>query len=374
MKIKISNRHRIILTTLWLATCSIDFTLAEDTPPPAATEAQTAEPPAAITTVPRTEPSPQASLLADLSNELKNAETEILNLEAGDDKFVAYYHNRSGALSHGGIIFFPNDYTHPNWPIFIEPLRTGLSDFGWSTLAVSLPEPVILAKPIRTRPSLKAIRVKPPTEAQDTAALPADKSTTLAPPAPSENPVLQSSESYTRIIQRGITAVQVLQQKEIDQFVLVGIGTGATWATALALDLQAQSNVNLLIINAEQSLDISAPQLLELIPKLKLTTIDLYSSNPNSSSNTSGITADLRIKTARRNSLNNYHQSRLPMTTNTIQGQDWLVRYTRGLLETYIVKAEKETTLIPPSAPSAPSINQAPGMPPLNSTKKTDPI
>ncbi len=395
----------MILTLLWLASGGITSTLAEDTP---AGDTQTStQPPETlpeITTANRIEPDKQSSLLADVSKELMNSETEILYLKAGEDNFEAYYRNRSGAQSHGGIIFFPDDFTHPNWPIFIEPLRTGLSEFGWSTLAIPLPAPVTRANPIRTLPSLKAIRSQPPTDTENSTATPESATpteqntianTTPATPLPATQesesesepePEVerQSSEAYQQIIQRGITAVQALQQKGIDRFILAGAGTGATWATALALDLQAQANIHLLIINAQQSPDISAPKLLNLIPELKITTVDIYTDNPGSSSRSHKSYSRLRLETAQRNNLNssnnlnnshnshNYHQSRLPATSNTRQGQEWLIRYTRGLLETYIVKAEKEA--IPTPSTPAPSINQPPGTPVLPQNKQANPI
>ena len=172
-------------------------------------------------------------------------------------------------------------------------------------------------------------------------------------------------------MQRGITAIQALQQKGIKQFVLVGVGTGATWATALALNLQTQTDLDLLIINPAQSQDISAPRLLDLIPDLKITILDIYNEAPSNATTHQKHDAKLRINQAHRNKLNNYHQSRLPVTSNTIQGQEWLVRHTRGLLETYIVNMEKEA-LAPPSTPT-PAVNQRPGIPSPNA-KQTNPI
>ncbi|SFF95392.1 DUF3530 family protein [Neptunomonas qingdaonensis] len=390
MKIKTPNYRLMILSLLWLISGGVTSSFAEETP---AGDTQTPAPPTETIKANRIVPDKQASLLADVSKELMSSETEILDLNAGEDNFKAYYRNRSGALSHGGIIFFPDDYTHPNWPIFIEPLRTGLSEFGWSTLAIPLPAPVTRANPIRTLPSLKAIRSQPSTDTEDSTATPESTTpieqnttanTTPTTPLPasqeseseSESEVeRQSSEAYQQILQRGMTALQALQQKGMDRFILAGAGTGATWATALALDLQAQANMSLLIINAQQSPDISAPKLLDLIPELELTTLDIYTDNPGSSSRSHKSYSRLRLETARRNNLtniNNYHQSRLPATSNTLQGQEWLIRYTRGLLETYIVKAEKEAISIP-STP-APSINQPPGTPVPPQNKQANPI
>ena len=378
MKTKTLNAHIVTLTLLWSICTSTTSVLAEDAPKDGS---QTSAPSTNTVKPNRVEPNKQTSLLADLSKELEDSETDILSLKAGEDNFDTYYRNTSGAISHGGIVFFPDDFTHPNWPIFIEPLRTGLSEFGWSTLAIPLPPPITPANPSRTLPSLKAINSQPSSDIEDltppapTSSLEqttATATTPTTPPLTNQESEPLSSEAYQQIIQRGITAVQALQQKGVDRFILAGAGSGATWATALALNLQAQLNINLLIINAEQSSDISAPKLLDLIPELKITTLDIHSSPPKSAFNTHSSSAELRIKTARRNNVNNYHQSRLPATSSTPQGQEWLIRYTRGLLETYIIKAEKDAIVIP-SAP-APSINQQPGTPSPLQKKPTDPI
>lgn len=365
MKNKTLNCRPLILTLLWFISGGITSTLAEDTP---TDEHQTPVQSTNTEKPNRIEPDTQTALLVDLSKELTFSETEILSLKSADDNFDAYYRTSSNAQTHRGIIFIPDDFTHPNWPIIIEPLRTGLTEFGWNTLAIPLPEPVTQAIPVRTLPSLKAIKAKVSTdEPKEITAEPA-KTSPDTPPAQLMNKAKQSPDAYQQIIQRGITAVQALQQKGMNQFIIAGIGTGATWATALAVNLQTQTDVNLLIINAAQSQDISAPTLLTLIPELKLTTLDIYTSNPKSTSRSNKAPSTLRLEKARRNNLNNYHQSRLPATSNTRQGEEWLIRYTRGLLETYIAKVEKDAISIPST--QTPATNQPPGMPPAPPQKK----
>ena len=317
----------------------------------------------------RIEPNPQQSLLIDLSRIQNNQNAEVIQLNTDSDKFDAFYKESSGAITHGGVIILPDDRTHPKWPLITNPLRVGLTDFGWSTLAIALPPPVTPNHPIRTLPSLKVIKNNPlksegepvePTALDESIATPAiaKESKTTDSPIP---------QTYNNIMQRGTAAIQALQQKGINRIVLIGTGTGATWAAALAAKWQDQANFKLIIINAEQSSDISAPALLELIPELTLTTLDMYSANPKNASTTQKQQPRQRIETARRNQLNNYHQSRLPKITNKLPGQEWLVRYTRGLLTTYVINAEEKVINTPPAPP--PSTNQQPG-----ARKKQTPI
>jgi hypothetical protein len=378
MKMTISKHHITLTSALWIMSSVSSFVLAEDQPANSdlasetTSTAQPAEAPELSPQPPRVEPKPRMALLADLSDDLMDPETQIIPLNAGDDKFDAFYRDRSGAILHGGIIFFHDDRTHPTWPIILNPLRTGLTDYGWATLAIPLPAPVTADNPIRTLPSLKLIKIQPAKTSEENAANVSpdtEQSGTAEPsataPAEAQTPEAQkapqSSDRYKRIMQRGITAVQALQQKQIDRIVLVGAGTGATWAAALATNLQGQTNIKLLMIDAKQSDDISAPTLLALIPELKVTTLDMYSALPRSFNNSYAQPHELRIKEARRHSLDNYHQSRLPNIATTLSGQPWVVRYTRGLLETYIIKAEKDNP-VTPSTP-APQINQQPGSP-----------
>jgi len=364
MKTKTYKIYYIFIPVLWLLAGFSQPTWSQEDPNPESPNlalSDSAATPVLQTNQPRTEPSPRATTLSDLTQTQQNLDTEVIQLSTGESAFDAFYKHSSTALIHGGIIIFPDDRTHPNWPIITNPLRVGLSNYGWETLALSLPQPTTLANPLRTLPALKIIRDKPTTNEEEPLA-PASEQTTNPTTEEQSPPIEKTIKSETNkiIMQRGIAAIQYLQQKGMKRLVLIGAGTGASWATALAADLQDQANIKLLIINAEQSQDISAPKLLALIPKLTLTSLDLYSATPISITTRHKQEPRLRIETARRHKLNNYHQSRLPQITNTLSGQEWLVRYTRGLLKTHVINTEKEAINKGP-VKQIPSINQKPG-------------
>ncbi|MGY8870315.1 MAG: DUF3530 family protein [Pseudomonadales bacterium] len=361
MKTKTYKIYYIFLSTLWLIVSYNQPTWAQEVLNPAPTK-ETADdsntiPSPQTSSAQRIEPNPRASLLTDLSQTQQDPDTEIIQLGSDEDKFAAFYKQSSTAVIHGGAIIFPDDRTHPNWPIITNPLRVGLSNYGWATLALSLPQSSTNANPIRTLPSLKVIRDKTAASEPTPIASPSESTTPT-----SQGPNAETSsapENYKLIMRRGAAAIQALQQKGMKRFIIIGAGTGATWATALATNLQDQADIKLIIINAQQSQDISAPTLLDLIPELKTTSLDIYSAPPGHATKPNKQASRLRIETARRNNLSNYHQSRLPQITNTLSGQEWLLRYTRGLLITYVIKAE-EKAIKTPSKPT-PSINQKPG-------------
>ncbi|WP_028471254.1 DUF3530 family protein [Neptunomonas japonica] len=361
MKTKTYKIYYIFISTLWLVISYSQLSWAQEDPKPVLSKETTNDSSTTqqkqISTTLRSEPNPLASLLDDLSQTQQDADSEIIQLGSGENEFDTFYKESSTAPIHGGAIIFPDDRTHPNWPIITNPLRIGLSNYGWSTLALSLPQTIINANPIRTLPSLKIIRDKPeineasPQTPSSEGKTPDNQETTSkTSPTP---------ENHKLIMQRGTAAIQALQQKGIKRFVIIGVGTGATWATALATNLQDQTDIKLLIINAQQSQDVSAPTLLDLIPELKTISLDIYSAAPGHTTKLYKKASRLRIETARKSNLNNYHQSRLPQIANQLSGQEWLLRYTRGLLTTYIIKAEEQIINTHPKP--APSINQQPG-------------
>lgn len=361
MKTKTHKIYYIFISTLCLIISYSQSSWAQEDQKPVLAEETTNDssltPSTQKKSIPRSEPNPLNSLLTDLSQLQQDADSEIIQLGSGENEFHAFYKESSSAIIHGGAIIFPDDRTHPNWPIVTNPLRIGLSNYGWATLALSLPQTATNANPIRTLPSLKIIRDRSVADETDPPVTPSEnmaQSIQEATPKTDHSP-----ENYKLIMQRGAAAIQALQQKSIKRFVIIGVGTGATWATALADNLQDQADIKLLIINAQQSQDVSAPTLLDLIPKLKTISLDIYSAPPGHTIKPYKDASKLRIETARRHNLSNYHQSRLPQITNQLSGQEWLLRYTRGLLTTYIIKAEKQIINIP--LKPAPSINQQPG-------------
>ena len=316
---------------------------------------------------------PAAHSTRDLQQAPPDNATELIQLDGGDDPFVGFFRQQSGAVNLGGIILIADDQTHPLQNANLEALRKGLTEFGWATLSIPLPSPIQPLLPKRTLPALKPIKAhtpKPesPEQETETAATPPSEptdatvvETTPATNAPEETSeaTVHTSDRKERITNRGMAAINALQSRQISRFIILGSGSGGVWATALATALQENLDINLVLVDPTPSTDISAPDIRSLIPDLEITTLDLYSAAPSAEVGES-TPHRLRLMTARRENLGNYHQIRLPNTTQSPQGYNWLLRTVRGLLETYIINAEPSPKLKKPKAEPE-KANQPPG-------------
>ncbi len=335
---------------------------------------ETAQQPAPSIIERPTHTTPAAHSTRDLQQVPPDNATELIQLDGGDDPFVGFFRQQSGAVNLGGIILIADDQTHPLQNANLEALRKGLTEFGWATLSIPLPSPIQPLLPKRTLPALKPIKAhtpKPesPEQETETAATappsePTDATvveTTPATNAPEETSEanVHTSDRKERITNRGMAAINALQSRQISRFIILGSGSGGVWATALATALQENLDINLVLVDPTPSTDISAPDIHSLIPDLEITTLDLYSAAPSAEVGTS-TPHRLRLMTARRKNLGNYHQIRLPNTTQSPQGYNWLLRTVRGLLETYIINAEPSPKLKKPKAEPE-KANQPPG-------------
>jgi hypothetical protein len=60
-------------------------------------------------------------------------------LKAGDGDFLAIDTGSRTAETRGAVVLLHDRGAHPDWPDVIHPLRVGLPDAGWRTLAIQLP-------------------------------------------------------------------------------------------------------------------------------------------------------------------------------------------------------------------------------------------
>ena len=80
-------------------------------------------------------------------------EKEILQLELDEERqFIALAKEALSDQPKGRVLLLPADGHHPNWPEGLASLRTQLADYGWHTLALSLPVYQPLGPPQRTLP------------------------------------------------------------------------------------------------------------------------------------------------------------------------------------------------------------------------------
>ncbi len=84
---------------------------------------------------------------SDLSKELRMREQvaeyimdgDAVILNTGHHEFLSIYMEAEDLPAKGSIIVIHGRGFHPNWPTMVYPLRTGLSEYGWNTLAIQMP-------------------------------------------------------------------------------------------------------------------------------------------------------------------------------------------------------------------------------------------
>jgi len=86
----------------------------------------------------RSNPDPMREMLTALVAEVPAEEVVNLPLKE-DETFLALKKLSLSFKPKGQVLMLPGDRQHPNWPQGIAPLRQVLPEYGWTTLAVSLP-------------------------------------------------------------------------------------------------------------------------------------------------------------------------------------------------------------------------------------------
>jgi len=330
--------------------------------------------------LPRVEPDPEASLRQTLLNH-PDPSTQVVQLDTGKDneKMMGYLVTEASGNPQGNILLFPDERTHMDWPDNLHQLRTGLADYGWYTLAVFLPQPSQAPLPERTLPVLTAIRPAadtPPNDAEnsDSAATPEENTTTTEPTPSIEASTTKpdamqpkkeiNEEPYQELIFRlGRTGHEYLKaESDIERTIILGVGSGATWAAQYVQKYQEEQDLRLLLLDARNPKAKDAPNLLSILPEIKTTVIDMHHSPMRVTENSyTNNTPARRLKLARHKRMNYYHQSRLPQTRDNWKNDNpRLLKHVRGMINTYIIKAEQMRKNIDLPAEGQSSENEQP--------------
>ncbi|MEK1906744.1 MAG: alpha/beta hydrolase family protein [Pseudomonas sp.] len=231
------------------------------------------------TEVPRVPLDERTSAEADaLERQLPQAEQQ--QLQAGDEHFLALWKPANAAEATGVVILLPGAEETADWPTVIGPLRNKLTDAGWSTLSLTLPDspdaplpaailpqPIVVAPPVdaSAEPNQEKDATSEDKPAEDATAAPA------AEPAPAAPPVDPAIRVFARI-QAGIAYAE---QQGAQSIVLLGHGDGAYWAGLFLAEKKPPQVENLLTVAAHLPAG-QHPALEELIPGLKLATGDFF--------------------------------------------------------------------------------------------------
>ncbi|HOP15226.1 MAG: DUF3530 family protein [Chromatiaceae bacterium] len=64
---------------------------------------------------------------------------EAIYLDDGRSEFLAIETASADAASRKAVVVMHGTGVHPNWPTVVQPLRVGLTESGWHTLAIQMP-------------------------------------------------------------------------------------------------------------------------------------------------------------------------------------------------------------------------------------------
>ncbi len=102
-------------------------------------------------------------------------------LQAGDDSFLALWKPANTEAPEGAVIIVPGEAESPDWPDAVGPLRRKFPDVGWSSLSITMPDP------LDNTPGAREPDVAP-----------ADANAAKATEAPKENPKTPRRQQKTR--------------------------------------------------------------------------------------------------------------------------------------------------------------------------------
>ncbi|MCV6587957.1 MAG: alpha/beta hydrolase family protein [Marinobacterium sp.] len=276
----------------------------------------------------RAVPNPAAAIQTDLARTL-DPTTELIWLETGEEpKTLALSMPHNTAEKLGTVVILHDQRTSADWPELVSTLRKGLPDKGWATLSVQLPD--------APYPEIPARELKQAVETAIAGGTPPRDNNTSDENTQSDMP------TYSQQMGAISDAVFEMLQDNRQQRVVLGVGTGAVWATAMVRSReQSTRNLSLVLLDSRQPQHSQAPDLMTLLPELKSTTLDMY----HGSTLTRDIAAGPRNRKnlATREKMDNYHQTRLPLLPGDWKKRNqWVLSRVRGFMQTHIVDPAEE--------------------------------
>ena len=111
---------------------------------------------------------------------------EVMTLVAGETSFYGLFLRERSGSPQGGILILHDLEQHGHWPTLVAPLREGLTEHGWTTLAIELP--TALGQPLPARSNSAVTTLPPaPTSTPATGTDPNENDTTEAQPPEASN-------------------------------------------------------------------------------------------------------------------------------------------------------------------------------------------
>ncbi|BFM17813.1 alpha/beta hydrolase family protein [Maricurvus nonylphenolicus] len=347
-----------------------------DTPQETTQENQIPRSPAVIDPpVPDLEKRAMALLAAKASPE------SVVWLQALDEEFLALYEPDITGSPQGAVLILHAEGQHANWPNTIEVMRTTLPEYGWATLATTLPAPDRAPVPKRdlpTRPIKKKAAEAATTDSADKGTpaetakerpeteeiydsaengLSGGEATPIPAPGPNivdTDDIPVASPAEVRASQRIGAALTYLNDQGQFNIVLVGDGMGAARGGdfVMAIPPATPQTPNekpikpiraMVIINARNSVPASDIDLPKALFDPEIPTLDIYFGTDVRDP----AEAERRRKFARRQGFKVYQQLRLPeIANNRMLGENRLARRVRGFLSKHAKGAKVDNAIV----------------------------
>lgn len=287
----------------------------------------------------------------DLLRQQLPADTSVMTLEVGQQKFHALMQQPDRPDALGGILLLPDPDSGPDWARQSQALLIGLARRGWLTLALQPPTPDEVKLPERTLPVLQPVAASG--AAPSVPATPASNAASTAKPANANTP--PPPPFAQRLQERLDQAIQELGNQKVPRLVLLAFGRAAPWAAEYAVK-HPQQKIQLVLLDALPDSNDKAPALSKLWQGLVDThVIDVYHLTlpyyPSAAPD-----ARMRREQARRQRMKLFHQVILPQSFDGWQpDMPWLVASINGALKSQILEpAQKQAPKPPPLVQTAP--------------------
>lgn len=288
-----------------------------------------------------------------LTLEQQYPKNDILQLSANGENFIGLWEQDKSGTPVGTVLILHGEGQTANWPHTIDALRANLTHHGWSTLSVSLNDPITAPHPNRLfvakTDAQKANEPEENTSTQETEQKQPDKpqgQSMISNPLMGNNePKYSPEELESRMQNRIKAAVSHLNDEGQFNIVIVSHGSSAQRTAEYIQSLpenapstkprqraarQANRTVRAIIfINARNKANETQTSLVDLLSMEETPILDLYSDMHF----LDRLESKDRLKAARNNGMKKYMQVKfLPPTTNVFNDENRVTRRVRGFL------------------------------------------
>lgn len=203
----------------------------------------------------------ERSKLNALALEARVDEAEQQRLDAAGTEFLALWRVANAPKAKGVVVLLPDDDESIDAPLIVGSLRRKLPDNGWSSLSLSLPDPLGALLPPRS---------SKPAKSDDNTATPIKE----APSSPAKTPEAPRT-AYVQGLFARIDAAIAFAEKQAEPVALLGHGSGAYWAAHYIAEREPAKAKLLLLVDSRQPESFSV-EISELLPQIKAKVADFY--------------------------------------------------------------------------------------------------